>query len=162
MRLSLLRSPTTPDPEADQGQHRFAYSLFPHDGGWNEQTVAEAYALNDPLIVAEEQGSDKSRISDLQSLISIDRPNIVIETIKQAEDGQGVIVRLYESQRKRGEFTLTTAFPLAEAWRTNLLEENLERLDVNDHELRFFIKPYQIVTLRLLPILSAFWFCEFR
>ncbi len=162
MRLSLLRSPTTPDPEADQGQHRFAYSLFPHDGGWNEQTVAEAYALNDPLIVAEEQGSDKSRISDLQSLISIDRPNIVIETIKQAEDGRGVIVRLYESQRRRGEFTLTTAFPLAEAWRTNILEDNLERLDVNDHQLRFFIKPYQIVTLRLLPILSAFWFCEFR
>jgi len=45
----------------------------------------------------------------------------VIETVKQAEDGQGVIVRLYESQRHRGKLTLTTGFPLADVWRTNLL-----------------------------------------
>ena len=62
-----------------------------------------------------------------------------------------MIVRLYESQRRRGELTLATGFPLAEAWRTNILEENQERLDVNDCRLRFSIKPYQIVTLRLLP-----------
>jgi alpha-mannosidase len=75
----------------------------------------------------------------------------VIETIKQAEDGRGVIVRLYESQRKRGEFTLTTAFPMAEAWRTDLLEEDQERLETQNRHVRFYIKPYQIVTLRLLP-----------
>ena len=51
MRLSLLRSPTYPDPEADQGEHRFTYSLLPHAGGWEAGTVAEAYALNDPLVV---------------------------------------------------------------------------------------------------------------
>ena len=83
--------------------------------------------------------------------ISVDLPNVVIETIKQTEDGQGLIVRLYESQRKRGECTLTAAFPLEAAWRTSLLEENLERLDVDERCVRFFIKPYQILTLRLLP-----------
>src|SRR5258707_14303402 len=51
IRLSLLRSPTLPDPEADQGEHRFAHTLWPHSGGWEESTVAAAYALNDPLIV---------------------------------------------------------------------------------------------------------------
>ena len=61
-----------------------------------------------------------------------------------------MIVRLYERQRRRGEFTLTAAFLLAEAWRTNLLEENQERLDIDDCELRLPIKPYQIVTLRLV------------
>ena len=165
IRLSLLRSPTTPDPEADQGQHRFAYSLLPHDGPWNELTVAQSYALNDPLIVWATNSRNpklETRSPKPSSFVSIDLPNVVIETVKQAEDGRGVIVRLYESQRRRGEFTLTTGFPLAEAWRTNLLEENLERLDVNGCHLRFSIKPYQIVTLRLLPILSAFWFCEFR
>ena len=82
-------------------------------------------------------------------------PNIVIETIKQAEDGQGVIVRLYESQRMRGKFTVRSAFPLVGAWRTNLLEENQEKLEISGHEtrshkVRAFIKPYQIMTLRLL------------
>jgi alpha-mannosidase len=42
MRLSLLRSPTSPDPQADQGEHRFTYSLYPHTGGWDERTLAEA------------------------------------------------------------------------------------------------------------------------
>jgi len=54
IRLSLLRSPTAPDPEADQGEHHFAYSLLPHAGSLNERTMAEAYALNDPLIVSDE------------------------------------------------------------------------------------------------------------
>ncbi|MDY7041502.1 MAG: glycoside hydrolase family 38 C-terminal domain-containing protein, partial [Chloroflexota bacterium] len=53
IRLSLLRSPTMPDPEADQGEHRFIYGLLPHAGKWDEATIAAAYALNDPLIVAE-------------------------------------------------------------------------------------------------------------
>jgi alpha-mannosidase len=75
----------------------------------------------------------------------------VIETIKQAENGEGLIVRLYESQRRRCEFTLSVGFPLAAAWRTNLLEENMQRLDVSGCHLRTLVKPYQIVTLRLLP-----------
>lgn len=154
IRLTLLRSPTTPDPEADRGEHRFAYSLLPHQGRWDERTVAEAYALNDPLIVwSTNSQNPKLETRNLKplSFISVDLPNVVIETIKQAEDGRGVIVRLYESQRRRGPFTLTTTFPLAAAWRTNLLEENQERLEVEDGQLRLSIKPYQIMTLRLLP-----------
>ena len=53
IRISLLRSPSDPDPEADRGEHRFAYSLLPHAGSWGDLTIAEAYCLNDPLIVAE-------------------------------------------------------------------------------------------------------------
>ncbi len=85
----------------------------------------------------------------------MDRPNVVIETVKQAQDGRGFIVRLYESQRQRGRFTLTTGFPLTGAWRTNLLEENLEPLDVEGNSLRYYVKPYQIVTLRLLSPMAA-------
>ena len=153
LRISLLRSPTTPDPEADQGEHRFAYSLLPHQGRWDERTVAQAYALNDPLIVWSPARNPKleTQNSKPSSFINVDLPHVVVETIKQAEDGQGLIVRLYESQRRRGQFTLTAAFPLAEAWRTNLLEENQELLEIEGHHLRFSIKPYQILTLRLLP-----------
>jgi alpha-mannosidase len=154
LRLTLLRSPTEPDPQADGGEHHFTYSLLPHEGSWGSLTVAEAYALNDPLIVwagDSRKTKDGERILCPASFISVDCANVVIETIKQAEDGSGLVVRLYESQRKRGEFTLATGFRLAEAWRTNLLEEDQERLETGEHELQHSIKPYQIATLRLLP-----------
>jgi alpha-mannosidase len=150
MRISLLRGTTMPDPEADLGEHRFAYSLFPHAGTWGTKTIAAAYALNDPLIVAGGQRSGELPISNLQPLISIDRPNIVIETVKQAEDGDGIIVRFYESQRERGPVTLTTGFDLASAWRTNLLEENQAALTPDGNSVTLSVKPYEIVTLRLV------------
>jgi alpha-mannosidase len=161
IRLTLLRSPTDPDPNADRGEHRFIYSLLPHEGTWDGFTVAQAYALNDPLVVwAATRGRTKDErrktaseavaTRDL-SFVRVDPANVVIETVKQAEDGRGLIVRLYESQRRRGDFALATSFSLAEAWRTNLLEEDKERLEVEEHGLRSPIRPYQIVTLRLLP-----------
>ena len=155
MRLTLLRGPTNPDPTADLGEHRFVYSLLPHSGSWNEHTLSEAYALNDPLLVAATREphaqTELAKPSRRQSFVAVDAPNVVIETVKQAEDGAGIIVRLYESQRKRGAFTVRTAFQLALAWRTNLLEENQEALEVDGDLLRTYIKPYQIITLRLLP-----------
>ena len=154
MRLTLLRGTTAPDPDADLGEHQFSYSLYPHSGGWDERTIAEAYALNDPILFYQAD-VDLTKASSLkcgaESFIQVDQPNIVIETVKKAEDGEGYIIRLYESQRKRGAFTLTTNFPLTEAWRANILEENLEEIPVKGLSLKYAIKPYQILTLRLLP-----------
>ena len=157
MRLTLLRGPTYPDPDADQGEHHFTYSLLPHRGDWRTGTIPAAYALNDPLILRRVngapglEGAERGRSDHALSLVAVDAPNVVIETVKQAEDGQGVIVRLYECQRRRGYVTLTTDFSLAKAWRTNLLEENQEQLEVEGRRLRVAIKPYQILTFRLLP-----------
>jgi alpha-mannosidase len=149
MRISLLRGTTMPDPEADQGEHRFAYSLLPHAGSWGGTTIAQAYALNDPLIVAH----PASQASSLQpvSLLSAEPVNIVVETIKRAEDGDGLIVRLYESQRRRGQARLHLGFNLGGAWRTNLLEENQEELTLDGNTLTLSVRPYEIVTLRLVP-----------
>lgn len=151
MRITLLRSPTLPDPEADKGEHCFVYSLLPHIGSWNEKTFAAAYALNDPLIVAMGSKVKKPAGSNLPPLIAVDRSNIVIETIKQAEDGKDIIVRLYESQRQRGTMTINTSFSVAEAWQTNLLEENRVRLNAHANQIKLTFRPYQIITLRLVP-----------
>jgi alpha-mannosidase len=149
MRISLLRSPTMPDPEADQGEHRFAYSLYPHAGSWGETTIAQAYALNDPLIVAQ-AGSQASALQQV-SLLSAEPANVVVETIKRAEDGDGLIVRLYESQRRRVRARLHLGFELASARRTNLLEENQAELTPDGNTLTLSVRPYEIVTLRLVP-----------
>jgi alpha-mannosidase len=150
MRLTLLKSATSPDPNADQGEHLMVYSLLPHEGDWREVVVQEAYNLNDPLIVRRVNGG-ASAAQPSESLVSVNVPWVVIETIKGAEDGNGIIVRLYENQRNRGTITLKAGFAVAEAYHCNLLEENENALPVQDNQLQMDIAPYQIITLRLIP-----------
>ena len=151
MRLTLLRSPTMPDPTADFGEHQFRYSLYPHAGPWNEETQREAYLLNDPIVVYQrKEESGKKSGTSLHSLVSVSSPHVIVETIKLAEDGNGIILRLYESQRKRGTVQLRAGFAIEAAWETNLLEENETALSVEDNSISLSLKPYQIMTLRLI------------
>lgn len=141
-----------PDPMADYGEHQFKYSLYPHSGSWDEETQREAYLLNDPIVVYRDEGrrmKDERRSSNLQSLISTSSANVIIETIKRAEDGDGIIIRLYESQRKRGPVQLRAGFAVGSAWETNLLEENEVKLSVDNDSIQLHLRPYRIMTIRL-------------
>jgi alpha-mannosidase len=157
MRLTLLRSPTMPDPSADFGEHQFKYSLYPHVGPWNEETQREAYLLNDPIVVYQRKEERRKRlderqpttVSRLPSMVSASEPHVIIETVKRAEDSDGIIVRLYESQRKRGPVQLRAGFALGAGWQTNLLEENESALPIENDSIQLDLKPYQIMTLRL-------------
>jgi len=148
IRLTLLRGTTAPDPEADLGTHQFAYSILPHESGWDQRTIAEAYALNDPIIVA--SGNPGSISAQHQSLISTNSDHVVIETVKQAEDGNGLIVRMYESRRMRGRVTINAGFPIEFAWLTNILEENIIPVEIINDKVIIDMKPYQIITIRLV------------
>jgi alpha-mannosidase len=150
MRITLLRSPTMPDPSADTGRHQFRYSLLPHTGKWDHRTMAAAYGLNDPVIAFEHE-SPTSQPRQIEPVVSVDSRNVIIETIKQAEDGNGIIVRMYESMRQRGEVTLRTGFKLSEARKTNLLEQTGESLNARGNSVTLYMRPFEIVTLRLIP-----------
>jgi len=151
MRITLLRSPSMPDPNADFGDHQFKYSLYPHSGSWNEETQRQAYLLNDPIIVYQ-RTTDHEPATVAQhssSMVHSSAPNVIIETIKRAEDGDGIIIRLYESQRKRGPVQVRFGFAVESAWMTNLLEENETALSVENKAIQLNIRPYQIMTIRL-------------
>ena len=151
MRITLLRSPTAPDPMADYGEHQFKYSLYPHAGLWDEDTQKEAYLLNDPIIIYQRTMDNRpsTMVNSLLPMVSINKPNVIVETIKRAEDGDGIILRLYEGQRKRGPVRVKLGFAVESAWETNLLEENESELSVENDSIRLNLKPYQIMTVRL-------------
>ncbi|MCA9886324.1 MAG: alpha-mannosidase, partial [Anaerolineae bacterium] len=149
MRLSLLKSATMPDPVADQGEHKMVYSLLPHTGDWRNGVPENAYDLNDPVLLVPISGGSGN--SAAVQLVSVNKRNAVVETVKQAEDGNGVIVRLYEGERNRGPVTLTAGFNVSAAYHCNLLEENDEELLVENNQVTLNLKPYEIVTLRLVP-----------
>ncbi|MFF4690189.1 alpha-mannosidase [Streptomyces sp. NPDC001307] len=139
--LSLVRAPRIPDPGADQGRHRFTYSLLP--GASIEDAVAEGYALNLPLRVADSAGEP-------EPVVSVDGEGVTVEAVKLADDASGdVVVRLYESRGGRARGVLRTGFPLAGASVTDLLERPLEDAEVADGGVPVDLRPFQILTLRL-------------
>jgi alpha-mannosidase len=153
MRLSLLRAPTAPDPEADQGEHCFAYSLFWHGGEDDTPTfptvAAEAYALNDPLLAL--KGTTRGEALYTLPLVAPGEPNILIETVKRAEDDDGIIIRAYECNRQRGPVTFRFGFAVESAALVNLLEEEIAPLVVDGDSVTVYMTPFQIVTLRVRP-----------
>ena len=149
MRLSLLKSPTSPDPVADQGEHIMTYSLLPHTGDYRNGVPSAAYDVNDPVILR--SVSATSGNTQNKQLVSVNKSNVIIETIKQAEDGNGVIVRLYEGERSRGKVTLQAGFDVAEAYICNLLEENQEQLSVENNSITLDVRPYMIASIRIIP-----------
>ena len=151
MRITLLRSPTMPDPDADQGKHSFTYALFAHSNSLDMETIKNAYILNDPLLVHLSECTARSS-KDLSSFVSVNCDNAVIETVKQAQDGNGIIVRLYEANRCRGPVILSTGFDLQDCYITDLLENNQQHLDVKKNQVCFDIRPFEIITLRLMGV----------
>ncbi|MFJ1608957.1 alpha-mannosidase [Streptomyces sp. NPDC088253] len=141
VRLSLVRAPRVPDPEADQGKHRFTYALLP--GASIEDAIAEGYALNLPLRVADSAGP-------AEPVVSVDGEGVTIEAVKLADDASGdVVVRLYESRGGRGTGTLRTGFPLAGAQVTDLLERPLTTADTDGNAVAVALRPFEVRTLRL-------------
>jgi alpha-mannosidase len=152
LRLTLLKSGVYPDPNADQGLHRFVYSLLPHAGDWRSgEVVRRAAELNAPLLTYAPQSSSQEQNEPhlSRSLVACDATHVVLDTIKTAEDGDSLIVRLYETHNQRGSVTLTFPQPIESAYRCNLLEEASGDVEVAGNLIRFQIKPFEIVTLRV-------------
>lgn len=148
--ISLLRSPLYPDPYADEGEHRFTYSLFPHLGSWEEGgVVGEAFSLNSPLcpvVVSPEE----THAPQEASFVVAEGIELGLGALKQAEDGGALILRLYEPHGARGTATLRFDTRVAKVGRTNLLEDSIEEeLAVEGEEVRFEVRPFEVVTLRL-------------
>ncbi|MBX3097195.1 MAG: alpha-mannosidase [Fimbriimonadaceae bacterium] len=149
MRLSLLRAPKAPDPLCDMGRHRFTYVLLPHyDDLIHSEVVAAAYALNATPRVTP-LTSKKGVAHATPKLVSSDDRNLVVETVKRSEDGQHLIVRLYEAHGARGAAYVHCGKPIAAAWRANLEENPQETLVVDENGVRVDYRPFEIITLRL-------------
>lgn len=151
MGISLLRSALYPNPEADRGRHEFTYSLYPHSGGWRQAgTVREAYALNDPL-TAEVSESGGGSLPDSFSLFDCGSDNVVIEAVKKPENGDGVIVRMYECWNRRCRVKVKTGLKITEVVECDLLENPTGfKPDTFGGSFEFVIKPYEIKTFRIV------------
>lgn len=143
MRLSLLKSAVYPDPTADQGEHEFKYSLFPHLGDWREgQTVKQAWYLNHPLKAVKGGFAPEEK-----SFVTIDGDHVIVDAIKKKEDENAVIIRLHEFEGRRGKVKLDFTIPVEKWVETNLMEQ--VEGEEKTGNIEFTINPYEIKTLLL-------------
>jgi alpha-mannosidase len=152
IRMTALRSPTDPDPKADEGRHEFSYALYPHAGSWEEgRTVLRGYEFNTPMVT---QLTDQHHgvLPATYSFIETDDPNVVLSTLKKCEDDGSFILRFYETVGRGGATRLKFWQPVVGAAETNLIEwDENPIVDVAPGAgvLNVRLKPYEIKTLKL-------------
>jgi len=150
LRLTLLRSPTWPDPDADREHHHFVYALYPHAGSWKEaRTVQHGYNLNYSLqaMQVEAHGGE---MKPEHSFAGVAADNVVVTAIKKAETGDGLIVRFYEWAGRGGDVTLTVPPGATAAAVVNLMEKpEGSALAVTGDHVTVPVTPFQIQTVRI-------------
>lgn len=146
--ITLLKAGTEPNRKADIEKHYFTYSLYPHIGDWRSGgTENESFNINVPLIC--HKGGHAGRNF---SFMSVSDEDVVLETIKKAHDGNGVIVRLYEIWNTRRKTRLITSGNIAYVKETDLMENDIDDSDikVSGNGFNFEIRPYEIKTFRVV------------
>ena len=162
--LTLLRSPKSPDPNADLGRHAFAFAYFPHRGRDDAEQVTQlAHELNAPVLIGREgdpagpdDGSTERRSlpsaasrSGAGSWFSVDGGSVKLETVKPAEDGRGVVLRLYEFAGTAPTVRVRLPATFTSAVETDLLEHDERPIELRDGTIELEFTPYEIRTFRL-------------
>lgn len=144
--LTLIKSGIEPNKTADQEEHVFTYALYPHKEMWSAAgTVQEAYKLNQPAYATKGELKNTGK-----SFISTDKDNIIIETVKPAENGDGIIVRLYDCENSLTKATLNFAEGMLESVEEcNLMEEKEADIEACGNSFTVSVKPYEIKTYRV-------------
>jgi len=150
LRLTLLRSPKWPDPDADMGHHHFHYALYPHAGTWKEAlTVRHGWEYNYPL-TAVVTTAHAGELPASHSFVSVSPDNVVLTAVKKAEDTNSLIFRVYEWAGKAATVEFHVPPGATAATVTNLQETpEGDALVVAGDTVKAPIKPFEILTVRV-------------
>jgi len=151
LRLSLLRSPDFPDPHADEGHHEFTYSLYPHAGGWKDAlTIRQGYELNYPLIPVVATNHVGTLPAE-DSFLEVRENNVIVTAVKNAEDDDALIVRMYEWAGKRGDVHLRLPWATGSFAMTGLMERDghTSHLYTLTDQITVPVGPYEIKTVKV-------------
>ncbi len=150
LRLTLLRSPTWPDPDADRGEQRFSYELYPHAGAWKTAaTVQRGWEFNYGL-QAMQVNEHEGTLPEEHSFAAVDGSHVVLTALKKAETGNSLIARFYEWAGQGGEVSLRVPEGVKSAEVVNLMEQPAgQMLTVSGNTVKVPVTPFMIQTVRL-------------
>ncbi|MDE3104222.1 MAG: alpha-mannosidase [Acidobacteriota bacterium] len=150
LRLTLLRSPTWPDPEADLGHQHFSYALYPHTGTWKQALTERTGWEYNYQLAAEQVAAHAGSMGLEHSYLSVAPENVLLTAVKKAEDENGLILRAYEWAGKESEVSFHVPTGATGATETNLMEKPVgAALPVSGDTVKATIHPYEILTVRV-------------
>jgi len=154
LRLTLMRSAGDPDFYPNLGRFTISYSLFPHSGDWKNGVWAEGDDFNVPVYAAEPPSlalvKKHATRPEEACFISIDNKNIVLSGIKQAEEGEELVIRLVEVEGKETTVNIQLPVAIRSARKLNLIEFPLDITDkpvLSNGKLQVTLKPHEIATI---------------
>lgn len=166
MRLSLLRSPKSPDAHADMGRHHIRYAILPHAGPLDSRIVRAGYNFNNPLVLQRSYCDEAINAFKYISLSGSD--SLVLDTVKRGEDdedvsrgdlpvrpGKSIVLRIYESLGGKARGTISSKFPVKKVWKTNVLEDDEEELELSSQSaegvvsIDIELRAFEVATFRL-------------
>ena len=145
IRLSLHRGGCRPDWSGDKGIHEFTYSLLPHGSFSVKEVVSEAYAMN--YGICDFDGRLKKKA---EAPVAISENNIICETVKPAENEENAyVLRLYEAEKNKTKVKLTFPKSAKKVYFTDMLEENISEIKLDNSSADLVFKPFEIITLKV-------------
>lgn len=149
--LSLLKSAVRPDETADRKVHRFCYSLYPHRGTLEASDVQKkAVNLNMPVHTKTIAGCGNGEAFAAYSMFSVDCGHVLLDTVKRSEDGQALVVRLYEYlNEKQSDVRLRFYMPVERVCECDLCEENEQEILTDGGSVSFEIGCFEIKTFKI-------------
>ena len=150
LRLTLLRSPTWPDPEADRGHQHFSYALYPHAGSWKDAlTVRHGFDFNYKLSATQVE-LHTGAMAARHSFVSVEPDSVVLTAMKKAEDSNALIFHLYEWAGKSGNIEISLPPNALSATETNMMEQPVgSALSITGDKVTVPVHPYEIVAVRV-------------
>ncbi len=150
LKISLLKAPTYPNPEADRGKHHFIYSLYPHDRNLtSSDVIKQGYVLNYDLKAKKLEKNICGTLPETYFFVSSDCESAVIETVKKAEDNNGYIIRLYDSKNTNHIIKLNFGCQIKKAYYCDMLENIEKEEQINDNTVQVRLTNFEIKTLRI-------------
>nr|MDO8113396.1 glycoside hydrolase family 38 C-terminal domain-containing protein [Candidatus Sigynarchaeota archaeon] len=147
LRMSILRSPTEPANNNEEGKHSMRYSIFPHGDWKNSGVMRKGYEFNHPLL-ARATDQHVGNAPPEQSFFTIDASNVIVEVVKKAFDFDALVVRMFEFEGKATAASITGSFlTTGVASETDLLERPIKEIPIEHGKIVLEFSPFEIKTI---------------
>ena len=150
LRVKFMKESVWESGIACQGQHVFEYAIRPHAGDWQSAGLLNEAADYDIPVRCAMAGRGQGQLSHEASLFVLKNLNLHVSAVKQAEDGQGLMVRLFNPTQEEQPLQLEFGLDIKAVQHCRMDESFLQDLPVNGRQLETSLAKKKIGTYRII------------